>query len=135
MALTSVLPFITGVLLIAFIFQSINRSEKINMIWIFPATLSFLFLLLSITAVINEGPFGFWTEHTRNFWGNQIWVDLLLAAGIGWYFILPRAKNQNMNLIFWGTLIIATGCIGFTAMVSRLLYLEENSKEEKRANA
>jgi hypothetical protein len=59
-------------------------------------------------------------------WGNQIWFDLLLAAGIGWFLIVPQAKDLNMRLLPWLVLIVCTGCIGFSAMVARMLYLREH---------
>ncbi len=93
--------------------------------WLFPALLSVLFLCFSIVAVVNEGPTGFWPEHVRNLWGNQIWFDLLLAVGIGWYLILPKVKSLGMQPVPWLVLILCTGCIGFLALLSRVLYLSE----------
>ena len=103
-----------------------NRQEMMNS-WLFPATLSLLFLLFSLEAIVSEGLLGFWVEHTRNLWGNQIWFDLLLGVGIGWYFVVPQAKALGMRLYLWLALIVCTGCIGFLAMISRLLYLQERS--------
>ncbi len=127
---TSILPWVAGTILVLFMAYSIySDGTKIKNSWIFPACLSLLFLVFSIITVISEGQLGFWTEHTRNLWGNQIWFDLLLAAGIGWFLILPQAKAQGMRLPFWGILIVATGCIGFTAMVARMLYLRDTLSE------
>ncbi len=124
---TSILPWVAGTLLVSFMAYSIySDGTKIKNSWIIPACLSLFFLMFSVTAIISEGPLGFWTEHTRNLWGNQIWFDLLLAAGIGWLLILPQAKALGMRLPLWGILIVATGCIGFTVMVSRMLYLRDN---------
>ncbi len=92
--------------------------------WLFPAGLSMAFLLFTLQAVLTEGLLGFWPEHTRNLWGNQIWFDLLLAAGIGWFLIVPQARAQCMRLPLWLVLIGCTGCIGFLAMLSRLQYLQ-----------
>ena len=64
-------------------------------------------------------------------WGNQIWFDLLLAVGIGWFLIVPQAKAQGMRLLPWGIIVLSTGCIGFTAMVARMLYLRERSGQQK----
>jgi hypothetical protein len=91
--------------------------------WLFPAAASGLYLLFSLHTVAVEGVFGFWTEHTRNLWGNQIWLDLLLAIGIGWFFVVPQAKALGMRVVPWLVLIVCTGCIGFLAMAARLLYL------------
>jgi hypothetical protein len=66
--------------------------QQIKNSWLFPAMLSLLFLLFSVEAIASEGLLGFWSEHTRNLWGNQIWFDLLLGISIGWYLIVPQAK-------------------------------------------
>jgi hypothetical protein len=96
--------------------------------WLFPATLSLLFLLFSVQAIVSAGFLGFWVEHTRNLWGNQIWFDLLLGIGIGWYLVVPQAKALNMRLSIWLALIVCTGSIGFLATISRLLYLRERAE-------
>ncbi len=128
MTYTSILPWIAGTLLVLFMAYGIySDGKRIKNSWVIPACLSLFFFVFSLMAVISEGQLGFWTEHTRNMWGNQIWFDLLLAAGIGWFLILPQAKAQGMRLPFWGILIVATGCIGFTAMLARMLYLRDNS--------
>jgi hypothetical protein len=95
--------------------------------WIVPAVLAALFLGFSLVAVVSEGPTGFWAEHTRNAWGNQIWFDLLCAAGVGWVLILPRAKAQRMPLLPWFLLILFSGSFGLLAMVARLAYLESRN--------
>ena len=98
-------------------------------LWRLPAALGAGFLAFSLFAVGIEGPFGFWPEHTRNLWGNQIWFDLLLAVGIAWFLIVPPARRLRMQLPLWLwlLLIVTTGCIGFTAMLARLLYLQAQS--------
>lgn len=92
--------------------------------WPVPAALSAGFLGFSVLAVWREGPLGFWALHSASLWGNQVWFDLLLAAGIGWTLILPRARAANMVLWPWALLVLSTGCIGFLAMLARLLWLE-----------
>jgi hypothetical protein len=99
--------------------------------WRFPAALSLVFLLYSVRVVFTEGPLGFWTEHTRNLWGNQVWLDLLLALGIGWFLIVPSARAQGMRLPLWFALIIASGSIGLLAMLARLLFLRERSQSPR----
>jgi hypothetical protein len=95
--------------------------------WLFPAAASLAFLLFSLHAISAEGMLGFWTEHVRNFWGNQIWLDLLLAVGIAWYFVVPQAKALGMRPLPWLVLVACTGCIGFLAMTARLLYLRDRA--------
>jgi hypothetical protein len=110
------------------IYTLAKDGQQMKNSWLFPATLSFLFLLFSLQAIVSEGLLGFWVEHTRNLWGNQIWFDLLLGVGIGWYLVVPQAKALGMRLYLWLALIVCTGCIGFLAMISRLLYLQERSE-------
>jgi hypothetical protein len=104
--------------------------QQMNNSWLFPAMLSLLFLLFSLKAIVSAGLLGFWVEHTRNVWGNQIWFDLLLGIGIGWYLIVPQAKALGMRLYLWLAIIVCTGCIGFLAMIARLLYLQEQRSGE-----
>lgn len=93
--------------------------------WLFPAAASLLFLLFSLYAISVEGILGFWTEHTRNLLANQIWMDLLFAVGLAWFFVVPQAKRLGMRPLPWLVLIASTGCIGFLAMTARLLYLRD----------
>jgi hypothetical protein len=95
--------------------------------WRAAAGLSLLFLAFSLGAVVSEGPFGFWTEHTRNLWGQQIWFDLLLAAGTAWAALLPQARALGMRPWLWLLAVVCTGSIGLLAMLARLLYLRERS--------
>lgn len=126
MWVNQVLPLIAGALFILFlIYTAVKADSQIPNGWIVPAFLCAFFLAFSVYAVIAEGPLGFWTEHVRNYWGNQIWLDLLFAASIGWYFAVPEARALGMRPQIWLILITGTGCIGFLAMVSRLLYLRE----------
>lgn len=127
---TSSLPAIAGGLFILFGLSVATKDDgPMKQIWLLPMVLSLLFLLFSVHAIMNEGLFGFWTEHTRNLWGNQIWLDLLLAAGIGWLFMVPQAKAIGMRPLPWFILIVCTGSIGFLAMMARLLYLQENVEQ------
>jgi hypothetical protein len=106
------------------------ETQRWQNIWMFPALLSLAFFAWSLFAVLTEGPMGFWVEHTRNLWGNQIWFDLLLSIGIGWALIAPRAKAQAMSIWLWLAFILATGSIGFLAMFTRLLFLEQRNHKQ-----
>lgn len=130
MASTDLLPFAGAGCLIIFAFYKVfttpaatDNEDFHKSSWMFPAALSALFLAYSAIAILNEGPLGFWTEHTRNLWGNQIWFDLLLAIGVGWTLIVGPARALGMKLIPWLFLILCTGSIGVLAMVARFLYL------------
>jgi hypothetical protein len=129
MYLPNVLPIIAVGAAVLFMLLRLNtgRHAPRRHAWLIPATFSLLFFGLSTAAIITEGPVGFWTEHTRNLWGNQIWIDLLLAVCIGWYFAAPQASALGMRMPFWLVFIVCTGCIGFSAMIARILYLRENS--------
>jgi len=94
-------------------------------LWRLPAALSAGFLVWTLYAVVTEGPLGFWAEHTRNGWGVQIWIDLLLAATVAWLLAGPRMRAVGMAQPLWFFAIAATGSIGLTALLARLLYLEE----------
>jgi TRAP-type uncharacterized transport system fused permease subunit len=129
MVLVEFMPWLAGAVAVSFVVsvamkQQGNATQKS---WLLPATLTMVFLAWSISAIVTEGPIGFWREHTRNLWGNQIWFDLLIAVCIGWYLIVPQAKALGMKVLPWSLLIICTGCIGFLAMLSRYLFLKERA--------
>ncbi len=92
--------------------------------WRIPAGLAALFFAASLVAIASGGPLGFWTEHVRNDWGNQIFVDLLLCAGSAYFLLLPRARAVGMRPLLWLAGIAALGSIGLLAMLARVLYLE-----------
>lgn len=92
--------------------------------WAIPAIVSILFFAWSVQAIASGGLTGFWVEHTRNAWGNQIWFDLLIGVSIAWTLLVPRARAVGMRPWPWLPLIAATGCIGLTAMFARCRYLE-----------
>jgi hypothetical protein len=124
----SVVPALAGVAFIALITASHSGfTLRGQNRWMVPAAASFAYLLFTLHAVAMEGPFGFWPEHVRNLWGNQIWLDLLLCASIGWLFILPQAKALGLRPLPWGLLIVCTGSIGFLAFAARVLYVRDHS--------
>lgn len=104
-----------------------------NVPWQLAALVSLFFLVWSVYTMIVEPLNGFWTEHTRNFWGNQIWFDLIFGIAIGWTLILPRARAVGMNIVFWFIFVVATANIGLLAMLARILYLEEDRKKSRYA--
>lgn len=125
MTYTSIISLAAVVgLVIYMVYMTARNHANRKSLWVFPAGLSLLFLAYSVQTVVTEGLTGFWVEHTSSLWGTQIWVDLLIAIGIGWYFAVPKAKALGMNVMLWVLVILASGCIGFLAMVSRIFYLE-----------
>ena len=121
-SLYQILPAIAAVLLIGgMAVAALRRSGS----WLVPAGIMALFLAWSLYTVAVEGPLGFWPNHTANAWGNQVWFDLLIAIGIGWTLLLPRARAVGMRPLPWALLIQCSGCIGLAAMLSRCCYLEQ----------
>lgn len=127
MGLIELLPLLAGIALVAFMATLWRRDGTGRSVWMVPAALSALFLAWSLITVVLEGPLGFWAVHTSSMWGNQVWFDLLLAVGVSWLLIVPRARALKMNLLPWMALILATGSIGLLAMTARLLFLEERA--------
>jgi hypothetical protein len=123
------LPALAAVSLVVFALRVVfSTGAPTRRAWLGPAALSAAFALFSVHAMLTEGPFGFWDEHVRHAWGNQIWFDLLLAVGIGWSTMAPRAKALRMHLLPWLLLVLCTGCIGLLAMLSRMLFLEQHAQ-------
>jgi hypothetical protein len=126
MELTTFMPWIVGVAVVTLLMLATAAAgQRRSHVWLLPAAASLAFLSWTLWAVTTEGPLGFWTEHTRNKWGNQIWFDLLFAVAIGWWLILPRARRAGLQVWIWLPIVVLTGCIGFLAMLARLLYCEE----------
>ena len=95
-------------------------------LWWVPALLSAGFFIGSLRAIATGGTFGFWAEHTRNDWNNQIFLDLLLSASCAYFLLLARARAVSMHVLPWFILIATTGSIGLLAMVARVLFLERS---------
>jgi hypothetical protein len=125
MTLTSLAPIIVTLATVIYVFNQLRREKGGT--WLLPAAVSAAFCIWTVAAILQEGLWGFWTNHTSSLWGNQVWFDLLFAIAIGWTLILPRARAQRMQMVPWLVAIVATGCIGFLAMLARLFFLEERS--------
>lgn len=93
--------------------------------WMIPALLSAVFFAGSLRAMATGGLLGFWAEHIRNDWNNQIFVDLLLSASCAYFLSLARARSVAMRVLPWLVTVAATGSIGLLAMLARLLFLEQ----------
>ncbi|HUN22822.1 MAG TPA: hypothetical protein PK299_06800 [Anaerolineales bacterium] len=127
MTLTSILPLIAAaiaLLNVIWLAMADNPQRPPKNAWMVPALFATLFLVFSAVAVLNEGATGFWTEHIRNLWGNQIWFDLLLAASCALFFLMPKAKALKMPVLAWGLFVLATGSIGLYFFLARYLYLK-----------
>lgn len=128
MTLVETLPApAAGLAILACTLIALNAGQPRKGIWIIPALVSLSFLGWTLFTIITENSTGFWPEHQRNKWGNQIWFDLLIAVTIGWSLIVPRAKAVGMRLIPWLVFILFTASIGLSAMLARYLYLKERA--------
>ena len=101
--------------------------------WVVPASASLAFFAFSAVAVALEGPTGFWPEHTRHLWGNQIWFDLLLGVSVAWYLAAERLRAVGMRPAPWLMFVAATGSIGLLAMLARVLYLGDQPQPASEA--
>ncbi|MEY4056689.1 MAG: hypothetical protein RL519_2024 [Pseudomonadota bacterium] len=120
-ALYQILPAVAVVLVVG---AMLGAAGGVTASWRFAAAVCALFTGWSLYTIAAEGPFGFWPNHSQNAWGNQVWLDLLIAIGIGWALLLPRARAVGMRPLPWLALIVCSGCIGLTAMLARCRYLE-----------
>ena len=127
MELVEMLPIVAAALWAGVAIGVMSNSATKKSAWLLPAGLCVLFFAWSLVAVIQEGPLGFWPEHTRHLWGNQIWFDLLLSIGVGWALLVPQARTFGMRPLPWFVLIACTGSIGLLAMFARVLYLREHT--------
>ena len=106
--------------------SNLQRFRQPGLWWI-PALLSAAFFAGSLSVIATGGALGFWAEHTRNDWNNQIFVDLLLCASCAYFLLLTRTRAASMKVLPWFVLIAATGSIGLLAMIARLLFLERSA--------
>lgn len=79
--------------------------------------------------IAQEGVVAFYTNHTQNLTGLQVWWDLIMCALIALFFIAPRARRQGMNLPLWALFVGSTASIGLLAMCARLFWLERAAGE------
>ncbi|MXY54478.1 MAG: hypothetical protein F4Y86_18380 [Gammaproteobacteria bacterium] len=126
MTLTTAAPILAALGFVAFALTlaiAPARSEPRANAWMFPATLCVAFLGWTLYALANEGIIAIWQEISRSLWSNQIFIDLLLAAGIALAFLVPEARRLGMRPLPWVIATAATGCIGLLGMLARVLFL------------
>ncbi len=75
----------------------------------------------------EEGVVMFFTNHTQNLTGIQVWWDLVMCVMIALFFIAPRARKQGMSVPLWALLVASTASIGLLAMCARLFWLENRA--------
>lgn len=124
-SLYAILPAVAVAIFVIATFSMVLQKERGSPIaWQVATLFAALFTLWSIHAIANEGLWGFWYEHIRNAWGNQVWFDLLMAIGAAFALLLPRARAVGMRPVPWLIFILCSGSIGLFAMFARCLYLE-----------
>ena len=89
-----------------------------------------LFAAFTAVQMAVEGPVMFWTNHTANLTGVQVWWDLVMVVIIALFLIAPRARAAGMNLPGWSLLVACTASIGLLAMCARLFWLERRAASE-----
>jgi len=92
-----------------------------------------LFAGFTAVQIRQEGVIGFYTNHTRDLTGVQVWWDLIQCTMIALFFIVPRARRVGMNVMPWALLVGTTASIGLLAMCARLFWLERQSGEQAAA--
>ena len=92
--------------------------------WQAVAAVALAFGGFSLVTVWQDGLLPFWVNHTSNLAGNQVWFDLLLAVGIAFYLIAPRARAVGMRILPWALAVLATASIALLPMLARLIWLE-----------
>lgn len=114
--------------LMAFLAILANRNSVGNAL--LAAMLSAGFAAFTAVQIAQDGLVMFWTNHSQNLTGVQVWWDLIMSVMIALFFIAPRARKAGMNLPLWGLLVVTTASIGLLAMAARLFWLE-NAREEQ----
>ena len=92
------------------------------------AALCGMFSAYTAVQLYFEGPMMFFTNHSGNMTGIQVWWDLVMCVLIAFFFIAPRARAVGMNIIPWALLVGTTASIGLLAMCARLFWLEHQAQ-------
>ena len=88
------------------------------------AVLSAGFGAYTAVQIAHEGVVMFFTNHSANLTGLQVWWDLVMCVVIALFFIAPRARTVGMNMPLWTLFAACTASIGLLAMCARLFWLE-----------
>ena len=97
------------------------------------AMLSAGFAAFTAVQIWQDGIVMFWTNHSANLTGVQVWWDLIMCVTIALFLIAPRARKQGMNLVPWALFVACTASIGLLAMCARLFWLEKATAENSTA--
>lgn len=113
-----------------FAFIIITAQQRVTGNALLAAVLSAAFGGFTAVQLWQEGPVMFWTNHSANLTGVQVWWDLVSAVLIGLFLIIPRARAAGMNVLPWAIFVICTASIGLLAMCARLFWLEQARARE-----
>lgn len=127
MTTLQLLPVVAyAIVVMALVIVALRGGTMRPMDWVVPLVATLLFVPFSAYTVGVEGLSLFWSNHTTNLSGNQVWFDLLLATAIGFYLLAPRAKAVGMPLLPWAVATFSLACIALLPMLARVLWLERS---------
>lgn len=128
MTVTEVLPlvgYLAAAVAILGVALGARASRAVG--WRVPAVLAAAFWAFSVATISCEGLLAFWTNHTTNLAGNQVWFDLLIAVAIAFWLMAPRARAVGMPLLPWAIAVLATASLALLPMLARLIWLERSA--------
>ena len=76
-------PFLVPTAFVILVVSAVIAGRINTPNWRVAAATSAAFLAFTLFTIAKEGPVGFWDNHSRNAWGNQVWFDLLIGIGVG----------------------------------------------------
>lgn len=109
-------------------FIVIAAQQRVTGSALLAAVLSATFGGFTMVQLWQEGPVMFWTNHSANLTGVQVWWDLVSAVMVGLFLIIPRARAAGMNVLPWALFVVSTASIGLLAMAARLFWLEQQKQ-------
>ncbi|MEO1490386.1 MAG: hypothetical protein AAFR88_13275 [Pseudomonadota bacterium] len=94
-----------------------------------------IFSAYTAVQIGREGVIMFFTNHSSNLTGLQVWWDLVMCVLIAFFFIAPRARAVGMNVPLWALFVGTTASIGLLAMCARLFWLEGQAQPAPHSDA
>jgi len=116
-------------------FASILVSKDVTGNALIAAMLSAGFAAFTAVQIWQDGIVMFWTNHSVNLTGVQVWWDLIITVMVALFFVAPRARKQGMNVPLWGLFVATTASIGLLAMIARLFWLENAAAQTSPQSA
>ena len=116
--------FFAGLIAGGMALLSILLSKSASGNALLAAMLSAGFGAFTAVQIWQDGVVMFWTNHSQNLTGTQVWWDLIICAMMALFFVAPRARKAGMNVVPWALFVGCTASIGLLAMCARLFWLE-----------